>query len=67
MTLITRPCRFGKTLVMSMLSAFYDIRGDSREWFEGLSITEDKELCEKWKISIRLPADCKGEYLYRDE
>ncbi len=53
MTLITRPCRFGKTLVMSMLSAFYDIRGDSREWFEGLSITEDKELCEKWKISIR--------------
>ncbi len=48
-TLITRPRRFGKTLVMSMLSAFFDIRRDSREWFEGLSVTEDQELCEKWR------------------
>ncbi len=48
-TLITRPRRFGKTLVMSMLSAFFDIRRDSREWFEGLSVTEDQKLCEKWR------------------
>ncbi|MCI9340094.1 MAG: AAA family ATPase, partial [Dorea sp.] len=28
-TLITRPRRFGKTLAMSMLSEFFDIRKDS--------------------------------------
>lgn len=47
-TLITRPRRFGKTLVMSMLSEFFDIQKDSREFFEGLSISNSKELCEKW-------------------
>lgn len=47
-TLITRPRRFGKTLGMRMLSEFFDIRKDSRELFEGLSIMEKKELCEHW-------------------
>lgn len=47
-TLITRPRRFGKTLGMSMLSEFFDIRKDSRELFEGLSIAGEKSLCEKW-------------------
>lgn len=37
-TCITRPRRFGKTLGMSMLSEFFDIRKDSRELFEGLSL-----------------------------
>ena len=35
-TLFTRPRRFGKTLVMSMLASFFDIRRDSRDLFEGL-------------------------------
>lgn len=35
-TLITRPRRFGKTLGMSMLSSFFDIRTDSRELFRDL-------------------------------
>ncbi|MFR5372043.1 MAG: AAA family ATPase [Faecalibacterium prausnitzii] len=30
-TLITRPRRFGKTLGMSMLESFFDIRKDSRK------------------------------------
>lgn len=47
-TLFTRPRRFGKTLMMSMLSNFFSIRKDSREIFEGLKITEHKEFCEKW-------------------
>ncbi len=47
-TLFTRPRRFGKTLMMSMLSNFFNIRKDSREIFEGLKITEYKEFCEKW-------------------
>lgn len=46
--LITRPRRFGKTLTMSMLAEFLDIRKDSRELFEGLTVAQDKEFCEKW-------------------
>ncbi len=46
--LITRPRRFGKTLAMSMLASFFDIRKDSRELFEGLEIMENKELCDQW-------------------
>lgn len=47
-TLITRPRRFGKTLSMSMLENFFDIRKDSRAWFEGLEIARDSELCQAW-------------------
>lgn len=47
-TLFTRPRRFGKTLVMSMLASFFDIRRDSRALFEGLKIAEDQKLCELW-------------------
>ncbi len=46
--LITRPRRFGKTLAMSMLASFFDIRKDSRELFEGLEITKNQELCAEW-------------------
>ena len=47
-TLITRPRRFGKTLNMNMLSEFFDIRKDSKELFEGLSISYNKEICKNW-------------------
>ena len=47
-TLFTRPHRFGKTLVMSMLASFFDIRRDSKDLFEGLKIAEDQKLCELW-------------------
>ena len=47
-TLFTRPRRFGKTLVMSMLASFFDIRRDSRDLFEGLKIVEDQKPCELW-------------------
>ena len=46
--LITRPRRFGKTLAMSMLKYFFDIRRDSREIFEGLEVTKHKALCREW-------------------
>ena len=43
-TLITRPRRFGKTLNMSMLEAFFSIDYASRgDLFEGLSIWQDKK------------------------
>ena len=47
-TLITRPRRFGKTLGMSMLESFFDIRKDSRKLFEGLEITKNQALCDEW-------------------
>ena len=40
--------RFGKTLGMSMLENFFDIRKDSKELFEGLEIMENPALCKKW-------------------
>lgn len=46
--LITRPRRFGKTLTMSTLEAFFDIRRDSRNIFSGLDICQDVELCDQW-------------------
>lgn len=47
-TLITRPRRFGKTLGMSMLENFFDIRKDGDELFSGLYISRCTELCQEW-------------------
>ena len=47
-TLITRPRRFGKTMAMSMLSHFFDIRKDSKAMFQGLKIAKDTDLCDEW-------------------
>ncbi len=47
-TLFTRPRRFGKTLMMSMMENFFSIRKSSEKLFEGLAITEHKEFCEEW-------------------
>lgn len=46
-SLFTRPRRFGKTLNMSMLRAFFEV-GRSPALFEGLSIMDETELCEKY-------------------
>ena len=51
-TQITRPRRFGKTLGMSTLANFLDIRKDSKQLFEGLAISQNTELCKKWIIFI---------------
>ena len=47
-TLITRPRRFGKTLGMSMLASFFDIRQNNAALFHGLEISNHTELCKKW-------------------
>lgn len=47
-TLITRPRRFGKTLAMSMLENFFDIKKNSRDLFAGLEISASEELCSRW-------------------
>ena len=45
--LFTRPRRFGKSLNMSMLRAFFEI-GCDRTLFEGLEIAEEKDLCQEY-------------------
>mgnify|MGYP002625898664 CR=1 FL=1 len=47
-SLFTRPRRFGKTLMMSMMENFFNIRKNSAEIFEGLAISKHKDFCEKW-------------------
>ena len=46
-SLFTRPRRFGKTLNMSMLKYFFGTEGNE-ELFDGLVISEEKELCDKY-------------------
>ena len=45
--LFTRPRRFGKTLNMSMLKAFFEIGAD-KGLFEGLYIAENEKLCREY-------------------
>ncbi len=47
-TMITRPRRFGKTLAMSMLESFFDVRKASKVLFEGLDIMSHQSLCGEW-------------------
>ena len=47
-TLFTRPRRFGKTLMMSMMANFFSIRKDSKSIFEGLAITKYRDFCKAW-------------------
>ena len=47
-TLFTRPRRFGKSLNMDMLKTFFK-EGTDTSLFDGLSISNEKELCEKYQ------------------
>ena len=64
--LFTRPRRFGKSLNMSMLKAFFEI-GCDRSLFEGLDIMQDPGLCDAWMgkypvISISLKSVNGNDY-----
>ena len=45
--LFTRPRRFGKSLNMSTLQAFFETGCDA-DLFQGLKISQDRELCQKY-------------------
>ena len=48
-TLFTRPRRFGKSLTLSMMENFFDVRRDSKDVFEGLDISSNHpEFCKIW-------------------
>jgi len=45
--LFPRPRRFGKTLNLTMLKYFYDIKGNNAELFTQLKISAEKQIMEK--------------------
>ena len=48
-TLFTRPRRFGKTLTMSMIESFFDIRRDSADVFKDRNIYRNHpDFCTEW-------------------
>ena len=48
-TLFTRPRRFGKTVMMSMLDNFFSIqKGNCRDLFDGLNIMRHEAFCAEW-------------------
>ncbi|MBO6307779.1 MAG: AAA family ATPase [Oribacterium sp.] len=68
-TLITRPRRFGKTLMLSTVEKFFSIRqGNNEELFRGLNISKDTEMmeeCGKWPVLFVSFAAIKAEN-YKD-
>ncbi len=47
-TLFTRPRRFGKTLMMSMMENFFNIRKDCKGLFGNLEISKHVSFCKEW-------------------
>ena len=48
-TLFTRPRRFGKTLAMSMMECFFDVRRNSRDIFNEMRImAHHPDFCQEW-------------------
>jgi hypothetical protein len=47
-SLFTRPRRFGKTLTISMIENFFNIRKDSRALFDGLAVSKHVQFCREW-------------------
>ncbi|MDO5537682.1 MAG: AAA family ATPase, partial [Desulfovibrionaceae bacterium] len=47
-TLLLRPTGFGRTVNLTMLRDFLDIRQDSRALFEGLAVSRNTGLCQRW-------------------
>ncbi|MBR6925273.1 MAG: AAA family ATPase, partial [Oscillospiraceae bacterium] len=71
--LFARPRRFGKTLTMTMLRDFLDIRRDSRDIFDGLKVMNNPELVDKFMnkypvvfISMKEISGCDFNEIFRN-
>ena len=53
-TLFTRPRRFGKTLNMSMIKSFFDIKNkeENKKLFENLKISNSEYMSEQGKYPV---------------
>ncbi len=62
--LLPRPRRFGKTLNLGMLNYFFNVQEESRELFDGLNISNNKETmshCNRYPIIYISFKDVKEE------
>lgn len=64
---ITRPRRFGKTVMADMIGAFFGKASEDKTLFDGLKIAESeyyREYLNKWDVIYidfsRMPRDCGG-------
>lgn len=49
-SLFLRPCRFGKTLMLSTLRYFFDMDEKANAYlFDGLAISKEKEICSRFQ------------------
>ena len=68
-TLFTRPRRFGKTLNMSMLKYFFDVKDkeENKKLFENLKVFDSEYMSEQGKIpcNFYFTEGFKGRYLGR--
>ena len=64
---VTRPRRFGKTLALSMLNAYYSKGCDSRELFKGLKISENPSFESHLNKHNVLWVDMAEIYSYLDD
>ena len=62
--LFTRPRRFGKTLMMSMMENFFNITKDSSKLFEGLNILKHPKICEKYMNKYPVIFDKNSLFLF---
>lgn len=64
---VSRPRRFGKTMAITMLSAYYSCGCDSRELFHGLKIEKDSSFAEHLNKYTVIFMDIQGLYLKAKE
>lgn len=58
--LFTRPRRFGKSLNLSMIQRFFDIRDKGNRWFDGLKVMEHPEAVSMMGTRPVIHIDMKG-------
>ena len=64
---VTRPRRFGKTMALSMLNAYYSKGCDSKELFNNLKISKDKSYLEHLNKHNVIWIDMSGLYTRIDD
>ena len=62
--LITRPRRFGKSVNLSMLDAFFNLEYEGNKWFDGLEISEHPEYDSYKNAFPAISVDLKSCYPY---
>lgn len=58
MVCVSRPRRFGKSMAVEMLSAYYDKSCDSRKLFEGLELAKQKDFEKHLWIRMQWRMNC---------